>query len=438
MKKFLYAVLAIVLMAGIGSSCLAEAESRNPLVTPQSVHHVKTDDEFINILLLGIENGFEGFRQSASSSKKDLLDNHTDVLMLVSINKTQGKINLVSIPRDTLTYVPGVHGIYKLNAAFNCASTVKEGLRRSCDAVSWLLGGIKIDAYAAVDMGGMIALGDAMGGIDFDVDMTYTGCAGHLYKKGYQHLDGLGIMEYVRARQNATVDANDLGRTGRGRRMITAIIQKLRGNWPLVNDLWALSQKSSINFFTNITDTIDLASLYEVVQNLEHTEIGSYVLEGKYITALSEWNFTFTDQAHRLQVLKDAFGMDAEEIPYVSKKYTDWLLNDGMFAVKTIRQAWDILDYAKDTRNLTAAQEESIKSFEALYDAAVTAFDAAADDINDTKLTRNLASARRELSAAGEQMANQFGYPGKLRWNINKFSWFQDPLINDYPNIEWR
>ena len=103
-----------------------------------------------------------------------------------------------------------------------------------------------------------------------------------------------------------------------------------------------------------------------------------------------------------------------------------------------IRQAWDILDYSKDTRNLTAAQEESIKSFEALYDAAVTAFDAAADDINDTKLTRNLASARRELSAAGEQMAYQFGYPGKLSWNINKFSWFQDPLINDYPSIEWR
>ena len=80
-------------------------------------------------------------------------------------------------------------------------------------AVEWLLGGIRIDYYFAVDMNTMIALGDTIGGVDFDVEMSYTGHSGAEYHMGMQHLDGVGITDYLRARTNATVDGTDIART---------------------------------------------------------------------------------------------------------------------------------------------------------------------------------------------------------------------------------
>ena len=47
-------------------------------------------------------------------------------------------------------------------------------------------------------------IGDLIGGIDYDLDMAYTGSSGRTYQKGYQHLDGTGIYDYMRARRNAT------------------------------------------------------------------------------------------------------------------------------------------------------------------------------------------------------------------------------------------
>ena len=42
------------------------------------------------------------------SCKTDLNECHTDAIVVASINKTQKKLDLVSIPRDVLIYVPGV------------------------------------------------------------------------------------------------------------------------------------------------------------------------------------------------------------------------------------------------------------------------------------------------------------------------------------------
>lgn len=438
MKRFCIVVMAAALLMMFASPAVSEVKSHNPLLNPQPVRTVRTQDDFLNILLLGIEKGFDGYDQSASSRKGSLTENHTDVLMVLSINKTQGKINLISIPRDTLTYVPEVHGIYKLNAAFNCASTARQGLRRSRDAVSWLLGGVKIDAYCALDMAALVTLTDLMGGVDFDMDMDYYGGTGVHYRVGRQHLDGLGILDYVRARQNATVDATDLGRTNRGRKMITAIIQKLWDEPELVNTLWAASQKSSVNFYTDLNNLNDFMSLWDTVHNADNMTIGSYALEGNYVTAMSEWNFTFTNQQNRLQVIREVFGVEAQEIPYVSKRYTDWLMETGLTTVHAIRLAEEVMDFALDARNPSDAQRQAIAQLEAGRDAAVAAFDRAADEFGTPALDNEMVACRRELMQLTEQTAAQFGYEGTIKWGVVPYTWFQDPLINEYHDIEWR
>jgi anionic cell wall polymer biosynthesis LytR-Cps2A-Psr (LCP) family protein len=150
----------------------------HPLMGQTAItEYIELPRRMLNILLLGIDFGPRGYRGSAW--KNEWEECHTDAIMLLAVNLDEQKIDIVSLPRDTVTYVPGVKGIYKLNAAFNCGvtigGTVEAGLEKTCEAASWLLGGVKVDAYCAVDMVTMIERGDAMGGVDFETELAYKG-----------------------------------------------------------------------------------------------------------------------------------------------------------------------------------------------------------------------------------------------------------------------
>ena len=249
MKRLL--CLFLILTLSLPGVLAEEASvSKNPLVTPlEAIPVTRTADLFVNFLFLGIDHGYKA--NSTIAYKEDIQECHTDAVLLVSLNLDKHKLSLVSLPRDSLTYVPGVKGVYKLNSAVNCAPTLEEGFEKTAQAVSWHLGGIPVHGYIAVDVPAMVALGDAIGGVDFDLDMSYGG-EGRFYKEGFQHLDGQGIMDYVRARKNATKGSNDLGRNDRQRRMIQAIISKIRREPLLINSAVDAVLSGELNIFTNI------------------------------------------------------------------------------------------------------------------------------------------------------------------------------------------
>lgn len=435
MKQLISRILVVMLLVVCFCSqtivATAETVSKNPLVDPKEVETAKTPQRYTNILLLGIEFGFDGYRGSAATAKGSLQNSHTDSIMVASINMTTDEVNLISLPRDTLTYVPGVHGIYKLNAAFNCANTVEEGFERIRDAASWLLGGIQIDHYCAVDMGAMVALGDFIGGVDLDVEMTYSS-AGRHYKKGMQHLDGRGMMDYIRARQNATVNANDIGRTGRNRQMMIAIFQKLKSNASLVKRSWDYATSGEINFFTDMS----LANVLNLLNKVQGADtIGSHVLTGTYRTALQEWNFTFTDQANRIAVIKDVYGIDVEKLPYVEFNYTKWLMDEGMTTVRTIAIARDVLAKAQQQEMFSAEQEAALNKMNTLLAETIDAFDTAADSMAYADQSK-MVTKRRELRAAGDELSLLFNGV-EVQWYSGKY-WYADPLINEYHQIIWQ
>lgn len=227
----------------ISTLSFAEEVSHNPIIEPlKTIPKLQTKDRFTNILLLGVDYGFPGYW--GSHHKKVLQECHTDAFMVLSINMTTSEVNLVSIPRDSVTYVPGVRGLYKLNAAFNCAETIEEGCLRACEAASWMLGGVPMDYYACVDLAAMIALCDHIGGADLELEMGYTGHSGKYYSSGKQHLDGQGLADYARARKNATRNANDVGRTGRQRQVVSAILKVLKDNPSKIKSAWNLANNA--------------------------------------------------------------------------------------------------------------------------------------------------------------------------------------------------
>ena len=196
-------ILCLVLIFSLIPGRTALSAVGNPMLgETEKGSFTRTKDDIVNILLLGIDYGYE--YSTLISYKGELEDCHTDAVVVVAINKTQNTLDLISLPRDTVSYAPGVQGMYKLNGVINCAESIEEGIEAVCQSVSWHLGGVKIDHYIAVDVPALIALGDAIGGVEFDLEMSYTATSGH-YKKGLQVLDGQGIMDYVRARKNATV-----------------------------------------------------------------------------------------------------------------------------------------------------------------------------------------------------------------------------------------
>ncbi len=440
MKKWAVLMLALVLAFGCMMPAQALESSKNPLIDPWPVPHVETEDEFYNILLAGIDLGnYTGVW--ASGGKNVLEDCHTDVVMVVSLNKTKNTVSLVSLPRDTLTYVPDVHGIYKLNAAFNCAETAEEGMERVCDAVTWLLGGVEIHNYVAVDMAALIMLVDAIGGVDFDMDMSYVGHSGITYYQGMQHLDGVGVMDYVRARKNATVEYTDIGRTRRGRDMMMVIFETIQqkmkeDGMAVAMDLINLMFSEEFNIFTKLS-MADLFTLAETALSMDNLEdIGSYVLTGGYSLALEDWNFTFTDQDNRISVLKEVYGIDAEEIPYVSWNYTTWLLEYGFPVSRQIHIARQIIEYGRQQKDLTESQQQALAALEAQHDLTVAAFDTAADEqtigANDA-----LTAARTRLRKLGEEASYALGYMRDAKWNTSAL-WYRDPLINEYTQVDWR
>lgn len=437
MKKTVCSLLCLCLLLACVPS-LALIESDNPLIDPKKItSYTATENEYYNILILGVDLAYDGYGTSGSSGavKNDNFAGcHTDAVMLLSIDLTNSKLRLLSLPRDTFSYVPGERGIYKLNAAFNCADNIYDGFMRTCETVSWLCGCIRIDAYACLDIEAMIALGDEMGGVDFDLDMSYVGSEHRHYKKGQQHLDGRGMMDYMRARRNATVNMTDVGRTGRQRRMITAIFQKLKKKPDLMLSLWQLAMSGDINFYTNI-DEDGYAQLYQLFEKLDSAVVENYVLDASLLSAMDGWNMNFTKQENRQEVLKTLFGIDAEPLKYVSYKYTKWLMDGGLLSVKVINLSKLIIQKANKMQ-LNDAQKAAVQALDAQYDITVTAFDQAANTLEDKDI-REARNQRNTLREMAQAVAAQIGYGENFNWKMQEF-WYRDPSVNAWNEIDWR
>lgn len=87
----------------------------------------------------------------------------SDTNMLVRFDAENKKIDVVSLPRDTL-----MSNGHKLNSSYNNGGTEK--LRSNIEDML----GIPVDFYVSVDLKGFIALIDQIGGVDFDVPRIWT------------------------------------------------------------------------------------------------------------------------------------------------------------------------------------------------------------------------------------------------------------------------
>jgi LCP family protein required for cell wall assembly len=146
----------------------------------------------------------------------------TDTMLLLRFDPAKKKLAVLSIPRDTRTYIEG-QGTAKINAA-----NAFGGPALTAKTVTDLLGGVSIDRYVRVNVQGVQSLVDALGGVTVYVpqDMKYQDDSQHLYinlKQGKQHLNGNKALQLLRFRYDKN---GDIGRVQRQQMVMRALMEQ--------------------------------------------------------------------------------------------------------------------------------------------------------------------------------------------------------------------
>jgi len=224
---------------------IVPSEAFSLTMPPPPVPAIRLRAGTVNIALLGVDTRpLQGGRL-------------TDVIMLASIDPYAPAVTLLSIPRDTLVYVPG-HRMDKVNTAFARGPEVfRQTIKYNF--------GLDVHYHAAVNFAGLVNAVDILGGLEIvatcplyqifpkdpyyladptaplTVTTTYTDTfTGEVWapgqrvptltiaipRAGVYKLNGLQTLAYVRAR--AGVRGGDVDRMRRAQQVVRALISQAR------------------------------------------------------------------------------------------------------------------------------------------------------------------------------------------------------------------
>lgn len=161
-----------------------------------------------NILLLGSDQRpyTGGFR--------------TDTMLLLTLNPSEGTVNITAFPRDLYVYIPG-WTVQRLNTAH-----AHGGFELTALTFEYNFG-VRPHHYVLINMWSFEQVIDSLGGIDVEVAVTLTdhrdGYGQYTVRAGTVHMDGETALWYVRSRYST----NDFDRARRQQEVLIALFRKL-------------------------------------------------------------------------------------------------------------------------------------------------------------------------------------------------------------------
>lgn len=191
------------------------------ITAPQGVE-TQNDGEFVvyngktyqynknvtNILFMGVD------KRELQKTEVQGTGGQADVIVLLAVDTKTGKISMINISRDTMTDVT----VYSANGGYVgsekqqlCLSyAYGNGKETSCEntvnSVQRLFYNIPIKSYLALDLDGISAVNDSIGG----VDVTSPETIGSFVQGQNYHLEGELAESFVRSRSHESADANTL------------------------------------------------------------------------------------------------------------------------------------------------------------------------------------------------------------------------------------
>ncbi|AYX89483.1 LCP family protein [Staphylococcus cohnii] len=200
----------------------------------------------ISILFLGIDDN-SGRQKNGQSTEQS----RTDAMILSTFNADKEQIRMLSIPRDTISYIPEVGYYDKITHAH-----AYDGPTASMDSVEATLN-VPVDYYVRINMEAFVDAVDELGGIEYDVPYNIsepnTNDTGKIkVKKGHQKLNGDEALAVARTRHQDS----DLKR---GQRQMD-----------LIKKLFIKAQKA--DSFSKLDDVIEIVGK-NAKHNLSYKEV---------------------------------------------------------------------------------------------------------------------------------------------------------------------
>ncbi|MFD1448993.1 LCP family protein [Oceanobacillus profundus] len=234
----------------------------------------------VSVLIMGIDSN--DHRGNADSAR-------TDALMLATFNKDEKSVNLLSIPRDSLVYIPEVGYEDKINHAHYFGGTTG-----AIETVENLLD-IPVDYYVKVNFHAFVDVVDALGGISVDVPYEFKE-SDSMDKRDSIHLmpgvQDVGGEEALALARTRKLD-NDIERGKRQQEIMKAVINKATSLNSILN-YDDLLEAVGDNMTTNMTFS-DMKTFITYGTKGKNIEINTLSLEGydyqpanKYYWALDQ------------------------------------------------------------------------------------------------------------------------------------------------------
>ena len=198
--------------------------------TPEVIQ-MKRKEDFHTFLLMGTDDG----------------NGNADTIMVGAFDVKNNKINVLSVPRDTLVDVSRT--TKKINGAYGMG-----GVNQLLDELTPILG-FRPDHYIMVDIQAFVDVVNILGGVSYNVpeDMYHNDGAGFIIdlKKGPQTLDGNEALQLVRYRgyQNGSAD---LGRMQTQQKFLKEFAKQVL-SWSTVTKINEFAQVLSKYFKTDLS-----------------------------------------------------------------------------------------------------------------------------------------------------------------------------------------
>lgn len=222
----------------------------------------------------------------------------TDTIMLAKINFDTGKVDIVSIPRDTRVPIKGKMDRINHAHSFGGVQLTMRTIREVFN--------LDVDYYVKVDYKVVMDLVDAVGGVEINVpfDMNYQDFSPEIppldinIKKGIQTLNGKKAHDYLRWRKNndGTVGypEGDVGRIKAQQNFLKELIKQSLKPKTLLK-IPAIIESYYDNVYTNVSLDIMLKSALKI-KNIDLQNINTMIIpgEGDYVNGVSYYLYDET------------------------------------------------------------------------------------------------------------------------------------------------
>jgi len=354
---------------------------------------------------------------------------NTDTIIMASYNYDTSNVSMVSVPRDLTVEIGEGSGWYnKINAvyAFTKEGDDAAGLNELKRTVEELMG-TEIQYYAMVNFDGFTQIVDAVGGVDINVENSFTDYTYPLgtkvqtvsFKSGIQHMSGETALQYARSRHSSdNGEGSDYMRARRQQRVIMAVKDKILSTETLT------SPKAIMGLISSVADNIkvseftisDIQAALNIAEdfNEKNGKTYSFVLDpsaanGQVVSNQNAYNEDGTVSAYRIGPklglgkyadINEFVDLIMEEPAIYSENASIYVYNTGLgntevtAKVKTLKEQYPYMDIVNKGTLYSDKEGTYIYSHtENEFTATVDEFATALNIVNKTKpefVTNNL------------------------------------------------